>query len=154
MGMGMGMGVNFQYLMSMGTGIGVIFENEYGCRYSSTAPLPFLRTMLSNLSILVFWGMRTWCCGTFHFKIFCWPCVHLDNHLLRLQMAKGDHIKGSKKRERCDFICIYIIYQYGVPRYIITDNGKPFVNKLMIGLYEWLSLLNTNHPCIMKLLMV
>jgi len=44
--MDMGMGVSFQYPMGMGTGMGVIFENGYGCGYSSTrlepTPLPFV----------------------------------------------------------------------------------------------------------------
>ena len=31
---------------------------------------------------------------------------------------------------------MHIIYRYGVPRYIITDNGKPFFNKLMTSLCE------------------
>ena len=42
--MGMVMGVSFQYPMGMGMDMGVIFENGYGCGYSSTAPnapLPF-----------------------------------------------------------------------------------------------------------------
>ena len=38
--MGMGMDVSFEYPMGMGTGIGVIFENGYGRRYSSTCPEP------------------------------------------------------------------------------------------------------------------
>ena len=44
--MGMNMDVSFQYPMGMGMGMSVIFENGYGCGYSSTrrepAPLPFL----------------------------------------------------------------------------------------------------------------
>jgi len=35
-----------------------------------------------------------------------------------------------------DFIRTHIIYRYGVPRYIITDNGKPFVNNLLTSLCE------------------
>jgi len=35
-----------------------------------------------------------------------------------------------------NFIRTHIIYRYGVPRYIITDNGKPFFNKLMTSLCE------------------
>ena len=31
---------------------------------------------------------------------------------------------------------MHIIYRYGVPRYIITDNGKPFVNSLLTSLFE------------------
>ncbi|XP_019155716.1 PREDICTED: uncharacterized protein LOC109152471 [Ipomoea nil] len=29
------------------------------------------------------------------------------------------------------FIRVHIIYRFGIPRYILTDNGKPFDNKLM-----------------------
>jgi len=35
-----------------------------------------------------------------------------------------------------DFIRTHIIYRYGVPSYIITHNGKAFINNLMISLYE------------------
>ena len=34
------MAVSFQYLMGMGMGMGVIFENGFGCGYSSTLPEP------------------------------------------------------------------------------------------------------------------
>ncbi|KAL6344173.1 hypothetical protein AAG906_031887 [Vitis piasezkii] len=35
-----------------------------------------------------------------------------------------------------DYFSNNIIYRYGVPRYIITDNGKPFYNKLMSNICE------------------
>ncbi|KAL0373433.1 UNVERIFIED_CONTAM: Transposon Tf2-12 polyprotein [Sesamum radiatum] len=35
------------------------------------------------------------------------------------------------KENIADFIRINIIYRYGIPRYIITDNGKPFCNSLI-----------------------
>jgi len=37
--MGMGMGASFQYPMGIGMAMGVIFENGYGCGYSSTRPI-------------------------------------------------------------------------------------------------------------------
>jgi len=40
-------------------------------------------------------------------------------------------LKEVKKENVVNFIQTHIIYRYGVPRYIITDNGKPFFNKLM-----------------------
>ncbi|XP_015077301.1 uncharacterized protein LOC107021202 [Solanum pennellii] len=39
--------------------------------------------------------------------------------------------KEVKKENVANFIRVNIIYRFGVPRYIITDNGKPFDNKLM-----------------------
>jgi len=45
--MGMSMGVSFQYPMGMGMGMGMVFENRYGCRYTSTHPEP---TPLPSLS--------------------------------------------------------------------------------------------------------
>ena len=45
-------------------------------------------------------------------------------------------LKEVKKKTTINFIRSNIIYRYGVPRYIITDNGKPFYNKLMNSLYE------------------
>ncbi|KAK4384634.1 hypothetical protein Sango_3041300 [Sesamum angolense] len=40
-------------------------------------------------------------------------------------------LKEVKKENVADFIRTHIIYRYGVPRYIITDNGKPFCNNLI-----------------------
>ncbi|KAI3453509.1 hypothetical protein Pfo_010172 [Paulownia fortunei] len=40
----------------------------------------------------------------------------------------GPMTKG-KKKNIADFIRIKIIYRYGIPRYIIIDNGKPFAFK-------------------------
>ncbi|KAL0325377.1 UNVERIFIED_CONTAM: hypothetical protein Sradi_5107000 [Sesamum radiatum] len=40
-------------------------------------------------------------------------------------------LKEVKKENVADFIRTHIIYRYGVPRHIITDNGKPFCNSLI-----------------------
>ncbi|KAL0284683.1 UNVERIFIED_CONTAM: hypothetical protein Scaly_2841600 [Sesamum calycinum] len=40
-------------------------------------------------------------------------------------------LKEVKKENVTDFIRTHIIYPYGVPRHIITDNGKPFYNSLI-----------------------
>ncbi|XP_070041067.1 uncharacterized protein [Nicotiana tomentosiformis] len=40
-------------------------------------------------------------------------------------------VKVVKKENVASFIRVNIIYRFGVPRYIITDNGKPFDNRLM-----------------------
>ncbi|KAL0342488.1 UNVERIFIED_CONTAM: hypothetical protein Scaly_1911400 [Sesamum calycinum] len=45
--------------------------------------------------------------------------------------AEAVPLKEVKKENVADVICTHIIYRYGVPRYIITDNGKPFCNSLM-----------------------
>ena len=45
-------------------------------------------------------------------------------------------LKELKKENVVNFIRSNIIYRYGVPWYIITDNGKPFYIKLMSNLYE------------------
>ncbi|XP_030969613.1 uncharacterized protein K02A2.6-like [Quercus lobata] len=44
--------------------------------------------------------------------------------------------KEVKKGTIVNFIQIHLIYWYGIPRYIITNNGKPFYNKLMMDLCE------------------
>ena len=41
-----------------------------------------------------------------------------------------------KKRNLSTSFWTHIIYRYGVLQYIITDNTKPFVNKLMTNFYE------------------
>ena len=45
-------------------------------------------------------------------------------------------LKEVKKETVVNFIRTHLIYWYGVPRYIITDNGKSFYNRLMIELCE------------------
>ncbi|KAL0318135.1 UNVERIFIED_CONTAM: hypothetical protein Scaly_2862800 [Sesamum calycinum] len=42
------------------------------------------------------------------------------------------NFSGEVKKENvANFIRTHIIYRYGVPRHIITDNGKPFCNSLI-----------------------
>ncbi|KAL0453746.1 UNVERIFIED_CONTAM: hypothetical protein Slati_1352700 [Sesamum latifolium] len=43
--------------------------------------------------------------------------------------------QGSEKKTVVDFILVNIIFRYGIPWYIITDNGRPFYNKSMDKLY-------------------
>ncbi|XP_020418006.1 uncharacterized protein LOC109948715 [Prunus persica] len=45
--------------------------------------------------------------------------------------AKAVPLKDVKKENVVSFIKVNIIYWYGVPSYIITNNGKPFSNQLM-----------------------
>ncbi|KAK4383233.1 hypothetical protein Sango_2794500 [Sesamum angolense] len=45
--------------------------------------------------------------------------------------AEAVPLKEVKKENVADFIRTHIIYHYGVLRYIITDNGKPFCNSLI-----------------------
>ncbi|KAL0320195.1 UNVERIFIED_CONTAM: hypothetical protein Sradi_5281000 [Sesamum radiatum] len=45
--------------------------------------------------------------------------------------AEAVPVKEVKKENIADFIRINIIFRYGIPRYIITDNGKPFCNSLI-----------------------
>ncbi|XP_019166707.1 PREDICTED: uncharacterized protein LOC109162459 [Ipomoea nil] len=45
--------------------------------------------------------------------------------------AKAVALKEVKKENVADFIRVHIIYRFGIPRYILTDNDKPFDNKLM-----------------------
>ncbi|KAL0368038.1 UNVERIFIED_CONTAM: hypothetical protein Scaly_1022700 [Sesamum calycinum] len=45
--------------------------------------------------------------------------------------AEAIPLKEVKKENVVDFIRTHIIYRYGVPRYIITDNEKPFCNSLI-----------------------
>ncbi|XP_019157182.1 PREDICTED: uncharacterized protein LOC109153774 [Ipomoea nil] len=45
--------------------------------------------------------------------------------------AEAVALKEKKKENVADFLCVHIVYRFGIPRYILTDNGKPFDNKLM-----------------------
>jgi transposase InsO family protein len=45
-------------------------------------------------------------------------------------------LKEVKKENVVNFIRTHLIYQYSVPRYIMTDNGKPFYNSLVDQLCE------------------
>ena len=53
-------------------------------------------------------------------------------------------LKEVNKENVVNFIRSNIIYRYGVPRYIIIENVKPFYNKLMINLYERFSFKQQN----------
>ena len=48
--------------------------------------------------------------------------------------AEAVPLREVKKENVVDFIRTHIIYRYGIPRHVITDNGKPFVNSLMTSL--------------------
>ncbi|CAL2271126.1 unnamed protein product [Prunus armeniaca] len=50
--------------------------------------------------------------------------------------AEAVPLKEVKKENIVNFIKVNIIHRYGVPCYIITDNGKPFSNRLMDKLCE------------------
>nr|XP_027071991.1 uncharacterized protein LOC113696809 [Coffea arabica] len=50
--------------------------------------------------------------------------------------AEAVPLREVKKENVVDFIRSHIIYRYGVPRYIITDNGRPFSNVAMNKLCE------------------
>ncbi|KAL0318123.1 UNVERIFIED_CONTAM: hypothetical protein Scaly_2861600 [Sesamum calycinum] len=45
--------------------------------------------------------------------------------------AEATSLKEVKKETVVNFIHVNIIFRYGVPRYIITDNGMSFYNKSM-----------------------
>ncbi|XP_019167871.1 PREDICTED: uncharacterized protein LOC109163578 [Ipomoea nil] len=45
--------------------------------------------------------------------------------------AEAVALKEVKKKNVADFLRVHIVYRFGIPRYILTDNGKPFDNKLM-----------------------
>ncbi|XP_070026124.1 uncharacterized protein [Nicotiana sylvestris] len=45
-------------------------------------------------------------------------------------------LKEVKKENVASFIRVNIIYRFGIPCYIITDNGKPFDNRLMNKICE------------------
>ncbi|KAL0444160.1 UNVERIFIED_CONTAM: hypothetical protein Slati_2138700 [Sesamum latifolium] len=49
--------------------------------------------------------------------------------------AEAVPLKEVKKKTVVDFIHVNIIFRYGVPRYTITDNGRPFYNKSMDKLW-------------------
>ena len=50
--------------------------------------------------------------------------------------AKVIPLKEVKKENVVNFIRTHLIYRYGVPRNIMTDNGKPFYNNLVDQLCE------------------
>ena len=57
--------------------------------------------------------------------------------------------KEVKKENVSKFILVIIIYIFGIPCYIITDNIKPFDNKLMNNICDLFFLSNVNLVCIM-----
>ncbi|XP_070039688.1 uncharacterized protein [Nicotiana tomentosiformis] len=53
-------------------------------------------------------------------------------------------LKKVKKENIVIFIRVNIIYRFGIPHYIITDNGKPFDNRLMNKIYDLFSFKQRN----------
>jgi len=45
-------------------------------------------------------------------------------------------LREVKTESVIDFVRTHIIYRYGIPQYIISESGKPFVNKLVNDLCE------------------
>nr|XP_009618788.1 uncharacterized protein LOC104110924 [Nicotiana tomentosiformis] len=58
--------------------------------------------------------------------------------------AEAVPLKKVKKEIVADFIKSNIIFRYDIPRYIITDNGTPFDNKLIRSLCENLKVVSKN----------
>jgi len=52
------------------------------------------------------------------------------------KLAEAIALKEVKKENVVDFIQTLIIFRCGVPQYVMTDNGKLFVNKLISSLCE------------------
>jgi len=50
--------------------------------------------------------------------------------------AEAVPLRKVKKENVLDFIRTHIICRYGIPRYVITNNGKPVFNSLMTNLCE------------------
>ncbi|XP_070003202.1 uncharacterized protein [Nicotiana sylvestris] len=66
-------------------------------------------------------------------------CLGEDEALQDLQEASGAEVvalKEVKKENVASFIQVYIIYCFCIPRYITTDNGNPFDNRLMNKICE------------------
>ncbi|KAL0337629.1 UNVERIFIED_CONTAM: hypothetical protein Scaly_2038000 [Sesamum calycinum] len=63
-----------------------------------------------------------------HSTIASWPFDAWDYFS---KWAEAVPLKEVKKENVADFIRTHIIYRYRVPRYIISDNGKPFCNSLI-----------------------
>ncbi|XP_019265385.1 PREDICTED: uncharacterized protein LOC109242945 [Nicotiana attenuata] len=64
-------------------------------------------------------------------EIFWWPLVILVATDYFLKWAEDVALKEVKKENVANFIRVNIIYHFGIPSYIITDNGKSFNNKLI-----------------------
>nr|XP_009592270.1 uncharacterized protein LOC104089138 [Nicotiana tomentosiformis] len=58
--------------------------------------------------------------------------------------AKAISLMEVKKENVANFIRVNIIYRFGIPRYILTDNGMPFDNKLMNKICDLFGFKNRN----------
>ncbi|KAK4406602.1 hypothetical protein Sango_0666700 [Sesamum angolense] len=77
------------------------------------------------------WPFDAWgCCGTFDEVLECHLYILAARDYFS-KYAEAVPLKEVKKENIADFIHTHIIYRYGVPRYIITDNGKPICNSLI-----------------------
>ncbi|XP_051115682.1 uncharacterized protein LOC127240874 [Andrographis paniculata] len=60
-------------------------------------------------------------------KVWMDSCKYEEEECVEKE-AEAVHLKEVKKETVADFIRVNIIYRYGVPRCIITDNGRSFAN--------------------------
>ena len=73
--------------------------------------------------ILTIWRMWIGYCGSTT-EVFWWTSIHLGSNWLLFKMSWSFlSLKEVKKKN--------VIYHFGIPYFIITNNGKPFYNKLM-----------------------
>lgn len=74
------------------------------------------------------------CSGTTT-KVYWWTFVHLGCGRLLLKMGWNCQFNEVKNENAVNFIRINICC-FGIPPYAITDNCKPFDNKLMNRIYD------------------
>ncbi|RVW52976.1 Pol polyprotein [Vitis vinifera] len=89
--------------------------------------------------IIASWSFDAWgldVVGPITPKFSAGPAYILATTNYFSKWAEAMPLKEVKKENLVNFIQSNIIYRYEVPRYIITDNGKPFYNKLMSNLCE------------------
>ncbi|KAA0050120.1 uncharacterized protein E6C27_scaffold675G001370 [Cucumis melo var. makuwa] len=66
-----------------------------------------------------------------HPTIASWPFEALG-----LDLAEAMPLREAKKENIVNFVQTHIIYKYGIPHHIVTDNGRQFANTLMDKLCE------------------
>ncbi|XP_016570882.1 uncharacterized protein LOC107868742 [Capsicum annuum] len=135
-----------------GAGAGVVFITPNG----EVLPYSFTLTQCCSNNVTEYQALILGLEMVLHPTVASWPfeawgldvarplMKSSDGHLYILaatdyfsKWVEAVSLKKVKKENVANFIRVNIIYHFGIPRYLLTDNGKPLDNKLMTKIYDF-----------------
>jgi len=78
---------------------------------------------------MAIWSMKNWCCRTHQSFVSKRSSVHSYNNWLLLKVGGSSTTPEVKTTNMVNFIKHHVIHRFGVPWWIIHDNGPQFVSQ-------------------------